>query len=133
MASSAYRAARAASESDPLLGETSVDYSSESALVRRTRRKYPPRRATQCAVCCAYYSASSSLFLVWIGVYASVGWDYQGSGWAAAQVPVVQQNAFLAAALYFATFLASVYVWQRDERVVRELDTEMTLYRERDE
>ena len=126
---------RAASESDPLLGETSVDYSSEASLVRKTRRKSPaPTKAsTQCAACCALYSSSSSLFLVWIGVYASIGWNYQEKPWSADQVPVVQRNAFVAAFLFFCTFVVSVYFWQRDDRAARSIDTEMTTYRVRDE
>ena len=130
---------RAPSESDPLLGETTVDYSSEAALVRRTKK--PPLRrsgrASRWAACCAMCSCSCTLLLLWIGVYVSLGWNYQPHQWSRAQLVNVRFNAFVMAAIYFLGFLVSLFFWRRDERIMRSIDDdanmEMTAYRERDE
>jgi hypothetical protein len=137
------RATRVASESDPLLGEASpsVHYSSDPALSasspQRGRRRSPwgwPRsRATTCAACCAVYSCSSCLFMLWIGTYAAIGWDYMAHRWTQHERPTVEFNAFMAAVLYFATFLAAMYVWRWDDKALRSVEAEMIRARERDE
>jgi len=118
---------RAPSESDPLLGPSSQPQSYlDTTPTRKIKRKNEPC----CAPCCVCWSALCCLFLVWIGIYATLGWSYMQRGWTPAQVPTVQRNSFLGALCWCITGCISLVFWRRQvER--NERYTEMTIVRER--
>jgi hypothetical protein len=130
---------RVASESDPLLPgpESSSlswsaprpgNYLDTEPAARIARRKRP-----FCAPCCTCWSSVCFGFLIWLGIYASLGWDYQQNGWTRAQIPTVQRNAFLGALLWAMTGTASYFWWQRQLERRDASDTEMTVMRDRNE
>ena len=117
----------AASESDPLIERTRSPNPSYSERPFRQR----PERASPhcCTVCCTILSISASIFLVWIGIYATIGWNYQHGGWTPDQIGTVQRNSFGAAGMWAVTGLISLWFWRRSKQRADELDREIGIMR----
>jgi len=122
----------AANESDPLLGSARAAPTpsySEQSFKRRKERAGPHC----CTVCCTILSFVSTFFLIWIGTYAAIGWNYQHGGWTKAQAYNVQTNAWTAAFLWALTGLVSLWFWRRSRLRDDILDREVGIVRPHDE
>lgn len=76
-----------------------------------------------CTVFCTILSISSSIFMCWIALYASMGWNYQQHGWAPETIPAVRTNCLGAAGMWAGTACVSLYFWNRTiQRNGREFD-----------
>jgi len=68
-----------------------------------------------CPVCCTIFSAVAVYFLFSLGIYASLGWNYNPAAWPPHKARTVAANSFGAAALYFISMLVSLYYWSKQK------------------
>eukprot|EP00516_Mucochytrium_quahogii_P008781 CAMPEP_0203771026 /NCGR_PEP_ID=MMETSP0099_2-20121227/3172_1 /ASSEMBLY_ACC=CAM_ASM_000209 /TAXON_ID=96639 /ORGANISM=" , Strain NY0313808BC1" /LENGTH=172 /DNA_ID=CAMNT_0050668297 /DNA_START=473 /DNA_END=989 /DNA_ORIENTATION=- len=74
----------------------------------------PPKGTPHpCSVCCSVFSFIGIIYLVILGTYASLGWNYFPHIWPEEKKGTVALNAFCAAGLYVGCFVLSLYYWSK--------------------
>jgi hypothetical protein len=102
-------------EDAPLLGSAGRYSSYDSIEENMMSRGLPSQDNSPhfCSVCCSILSLSAFVFLMWIALYASFGWNYQQNGWKPTQIHSVQQNCVGAAMLWLGSAAISLFYWNR--------------------